>query len=181
MNDFPTPQIFASYVFCPKLLLLFLLMKQGLSLQVFPRLTKCTFYNYGSSGTIQAHDALCVLALNIINEKVKPFSNVVFTPVVFTVIIILLFPHFSRFTSPSGSGLWSWRLWPAPTSSTSWVGYYLHLYVDLQHAVSEFVNCVAIFFWWRIFPCRQVSSKFKNVPNILCTMLLDLRHFKIIK
>jgi len=37
---------------------------------VFPRLTKCTFYNYGSSGTIQAHDALCVLALNIINEKI---------------------------------------------------------------------------------------------------------------
>ena len=28
---------------------------------VFPRVTKCTFYNYGSSGTIQKHDALCVL------------------------------------------------------------------------------------------------------------------------
>jgi hypothetical protein len=70
-------------------------MKQGLLLQVFPRLTKCTFYNYGSSGTIQAHDALCVLALNIINEKVKPFSNVVFTFVVFKMISILCtFPAF---------------------------------------------------------------------------------------
>jgi len=39
-------------------------------IKVFPRLTKCTFYNYGSSGTLQAHDALCVLALNIINEKI---------------------------------------------------------------------------------------------------------------
>ncbi len=86
VNGFPPPQIFASCDICPKLLLLFLFMKQGLLLQVFPRLTKCTFYNYGSSGTIQAHDALCVLALNIINEKVKPFSNVVFTSVVFTVI-----------------------------------------------------------------------------------------------
>jgi len=37
---------------------------------VFPRVTKCTFYNYGSSGTIQKHDALCVLGLNIINEKI---------------------------------------------------------------------------------------------------------------
>jgi hypothetical protein len=87
------------------LLLLFLLMKQGLLLQVFPRLTKCTFYNYGSSGTIQAHDALCVLALNIINEKVKLFSKVVFTFVVFKMSRINIFPRFSRFTSPSGSGL----------------------------------------------------------------------------
>jgi len=39
-------------------------------MKVFPRLTKCTFYNYGASGTLQAHDALCVLALNIINEKI---------------------------------------------------------------------------------------------------------------
>ena len=39
--------------------------------KVFPRLTKCTFYNYGASGTLQAHDALCVLGLNIINEKVN--------------------------------------------------------------------------------------------------------------
>ncbi len=45
-------------------------------------------------------------------------------------LFYVLFPRFSRFTSPSGSGLWSWRLWPAPTSSTSWVGYYLHLYVS---------------------------------------------------
>lgn len=39
-------------------------------IKVFPRLTKCTFYNYGASGTLQAHDALCVLGLNIINEKI---------------------------------------------------------------------------------------------------------------
>ncbi|XP_046984997.1 innexin inx3 [Schistocerca americana] len=40
---------------------------------VFPRVTKCTFHKYGASGTIQKHDALCVLALNIINEKIYIF------------------------------------------------------------------------------------------------------------
>merc|ERR1712079_807177 len=38
--------------------------------EVFPRVTKCTFHKYGSSGTIMKLDALCVLGLNIINEKI---------------------------------------------------------------------------------------------------------------
>jgi hypothetical protein len=38
--------------------------------EVFPRITKCTFHKYGPSGTIEKHDAMCVLALNIINEKI---------------------------------------------------------------------------------------------------------------
>lgn len=37
---------------------------------VFPRVTKCTFQKFGPSGTIQKHDALCILALNILNEKI---------------------------------------------------------------------------------------------------------------
>jgi len=40
---------------------------------VFPRVTKCTFHKFGPSGTIQKHDALCVLALNILNEKIYIF------------------------------------------------------------------------------------------------------------
>ncbi|KAK2727152.1 innexin inx1-like [Artemia franciscana] len=40
---------------------------------VFPRVTKCTFHKYGSSGTITRHDALCVLPQNIINEKTYIF------------------------------------------------------------------------------------------------------------
>lgn len=42
-------------------------------IEVFPRVTKCTFHKFGSSGTIQKHDALCVLALNILNEKIYIF------------------------------------------------------------------------------------------------------------
>uniref|UniRef100_A0A336MRI1 Innexin n=1 Tax=Culicoides sonorensis TaxID=179676 RepID=A0A336MRI1_CULSO len=40
---------------------------------VFPKVTKCHFYKYGASGSIQKHDALCVMALNVINEKVYIF------------------------------------------------------------------------------------------------------------
>lgn len=38
--------------------------------RVFPRMTKCTFHRFGSSGDVQTHDALCILPLNIINEKI---------------------------------------------------------------------------------------------------------------
>ncbi|XP_020296877.1 innexin inx7-like isoform X2 [Pseudomyrmex gracilis] len=37
---------------------------------VFPKVTKCIFHKYGPSGTIQKHDALCVMALNVVNEKI---------------------------------------------------------------------------------------------------------------
>ncbi len=41
--------------------------------RVFPRMTKCIFYKYGGSGTIQRIDALCVLSMNILNEKIYIF------------------------------------------------------------------------------------------------------------
>ncbi|XP_015599425.1 innexin inx1 [Cephus cinctus] len=40
---------------------------------VFPRVTKCIFHKYGASGTIQMHDSLCLLPLNIVNEKTYIF------------------------------------------------------------------------------------------------------------
>jgi hypothetical protein len=41
--------------------------------RVFPRITKCVFHKYGPSGTIQKNDAMCILALNIMNEKIYTF------------------------------------------------------------------------------------------------------------
>ncbi|XP_037079480.1 innexin inx2-like, partial [Pollicipes pollicipes] len=38
--------------------------------ETFPKLTKCAFQTFGVSGTVQELDALCVLALNIFNEKI---------------------------------------------------------------------------------------------------------------
>jgi len=41
--------------------------------RIFPRMTKCIFHKYGGSGTIQRYDALCVLGMNILNEKIYIF------------------------------------------------------------------------------------------------------------
>lgn len=38
--------------------------------KVFPRMTKCTFHFYGSSGDVQRYDTLCILPLNVLNEKI---------------------------------------------------------------------------------------------------------------
>ena len=40
------------------------------------QMTKCTFHKFGGSGTIQRFDSLCVLSMNIVNEKyVSNFSD----------------------------------------------------------------------------------------------------------
>ena len=40
---------------------------------VFPRMTKCTFRKYGPSSNIEVMDVLCILPLNIVNEKLYVF------------------------------------------------------------------------------------------------------------
>ena len=40
---------------------------------IFPRMTKCTFHKFGPSGEVEKHDALCILPLNIVNEKIYIF------------------------------------------------------------------------------------------------------------
>lgn len=54
---------------------------------VFPKVTKCHFHKYGASGTIQKLDALCVMALNVINEKI--FVFLWFWYVVLAVVTVL--------------------------------------------------------------------------------------------
>ncbi|GFQ80256.1 innexin shaking-B [Trichonephila clavata] len=39
-------------------------------LMLFPRVTKCLFRRYGASATVEAKDALCIMPLNVINEKI---------------------------------------------------------------------------------------------------------------
>lgn len=38
--------------------------------KTFPKMTKCTFHRFGSSGDVMKFDNLCLLPLNIINEKI---------------------------------------------------------------------------------------------------------------
>lgn len=41
--------------------------------RVFPKVAKCTFHMSGASGSLETHDGLCVLPLNIFNEKIYIF------------------------------------------------------------------------------------------------------------
>ncbi|XP_073838007.1 zero population growth [Musca autumnalis] len=41
--------------------------------QVFPKIAKCHFKTYGPSGSMNSWDILCILPLNILNEKVFAF------------------------------------------------------------------------------------------------------------
>jgi len=40
---------------------------------VFPKVTKCIFHKYGPGGSVMTIDGLCILPLNIINEKIYVF------------------------------------------------------------------------------------------------------------
>ncbi|XP_055939399.1 innexin shaking-B-like [Argiope bruennichi] len=42
-------------------------------IMLFPRVTKCIFRKFGRSSLIEVNDVLCVMALNVINEKVYLF------------------------------------------------------------------------------------------------------------
>lgn len=55
--------------------------------RLFPKVTKCTIHTFGSSGSPQIHDALCVMPLNVVNEKT--FVFIWFWLVVLAVIGIL--------------------------------------------------------------------------------------------
>ncbi|KAK8374787.1 hypothetical protein O3P69_017386 [Scylla paramamosain] len=41
--------------------------------EIFPKVAKCSFHKFGPSGSIIRYDALCVLPLNILNEKIFAF------------------------------------------------------------------------------------------------------------
>lgn len=50
----------------------------SLAKELFPKTAKCTFDHFGPSGTKQIRDALCLLSLNIINEKIFAFLYIWF-------------------------------------------------------------------------------------------------------
>lgn len=61
---------------------------------VFPKVTKCTFHKYGPTGTITTHDGLCILALNIINEKIYVFLWFWFVAVAFMTTLAVIYRMF---------------------------------------------------------------------------------------
>lgn len=61
---------------------------------IFPRMTKCTFHDYGYSGDVQRHDALCMLPLNVVNEKIYVFIWFWFLFLAFLLCLVILYRLF---------------------------------------------------------------------------------------
>ncbi|XP_046415595.1 innexin inx1 [Neodiprion virginianus] len=58
---------------------------------IFPRVTKCIFHKIGPSGSVQKHDSLCILPLNIVNEKTYIF--IWFWYLILTVLLVGLLAY----------------------------------------------------------------------------------------
>lgn len=69
-------------------------------IRVFPRMTKCIFHRFGSSGDIQKYDALCLLPLNVFNEKIYIFLWFWFLYLAIVSSVVLLY-RVVLFVSPA--------------------------------------------------------------------------------
>ena len=71
--------------------------------KVFPKMSKCTFHKYGPSGTIMNHDGLCILPINIINEKIYVFlwfwfvALALWTGIFLCFRLVTVFSKYSRY------------------------------------------------------------------------------------
>ena len=54
---------------------------------VFPKMTKCNLEMYGPSGTIVNYDGLCVLPVNILNEKIFLLLWFLFFPLLMLTVV----------------------------------------------------------------------------------------------
>ena len=54
---------------------------------IFPKMTKCTLELFGPSGTVVNHDGLCILPINVINERIYLILWFVFFPLLIVTII----------------------------------------------------------------------------------------------
>lgn len=67
--------------------------------EVFPKTTKCKYRNYGPSGSLRTYDFLCVLPLNVLNEKIYLVLwlwMIIVTVLSFSVVLFRLLTVFSR-------------------------------------------------------------------------------------
>ena len=74
-------------------------------IEVFPRVTKCDFLRYGPSGTVENHDLMCVLALNVINEKIFLFLWFWFIMLIVLTCLSLIYRLLVIFVPSVRSGL----------------------------------------------------------------------------
>jgi len=81
---------------------------------VFPKITKCQFNRHGPGGDINNHDALCLLPLNIVNEKIylvmwlwMIMLSVGSAMSVIYRVLCVFFPLFRTFILSRTSSTWS--------------------------------------------------------------------------
>ncbi|XP_065361903.1 innexin inx5-like [Calliphora vicina] len=70
------------------------------SSQIFPKLAKCTIYTFGLGGSINNNDALCMLPLNILNEKIFAFLWFWFILITILAAVKIIYDLFLIFCSP---------------------------------------------------------------------------------
>ena len=95
------------------------------------QVTKCTFHKYGPSGTIQTIDGLCILPLNIINEKIYVFLWFWF---IFVAVISAIHVRFKPFLKLSNDHLFFSLSIDLPLCSfLVWEPTFWELAPDLSH------------------------------------------------
>jgi hypothetical protein len=65
---------------------------------IFPKTTTCAYWSYGASGTLTNLDSLCILSINLLNEKIYfimffwflTLAVLTFLQIVIRIIIILI-------------------------------------------------------------------------------------------
>lgn len=77
--------------------------------RIFPRVTKCTFRKFGTSGNLESHDSLCVLAANILIVKIYIFLWYWMTGLLVITALWLVYRMAIIFCSSLRSSLLNWR------------------------------------------------------------------------
>ncbi|CAL8092336.1 unnamed protein product [Orchesella dallaii] len=102
---------------------------------VFPRVTKCTFYEFGHGQTIEKKDSLCILPLNSINEKTYIFLWFWFIILGVVSLFLVVFRGFIIFMP-------SFRAMLMKTGSSSMVP---------EEAIRSVVSTVSVGDWWVLY------------------------------
>jgi len=124
--------------------------------RVFPKQAKCSLYRYGGSGTLQNYDAICLLPLNILNEKLYL--------ILYVWMVLLLVGTLSTFIY--------WLLhWVSPGLRRRHLEYHLKGRIRLRNE-EAFRNCNKHFGKWLLLHLLRLNidrRSFQEIINRLCS------------
>ncbi|XP_054163928.1 innexin shaking-B-like [Oppia nitens] len=139
--------------------------------RVFPKMTKCMFHKYGSGGSIQTFDSLCILPLNMYNEKIFIFLWFWFA-IISVVLMIKIAINVTILFSPYLRSYYFKRTFPATKSMTEdfdlrkvSFGQLFMLFLIKENKGIEFTNKVID----EVLPyiCGKISSKGRNNSTLI--------------